>query len=474
MKQQKPKTITSYDNATVRSGNVVNEVKYKYDANGKMTKCVKPDNWNAAFTLVYDAWNRLVQVKDGATVVATYFYDGINRRVLKVAASETRGFWYNRNWQCVEERFGTFEFIHIRYLWGLRYVDDLIFRERDNKAVLNGTINERMYAYADPNWNIVAMGSNPNERFTYSAFGKINCYTTSTGAYVAKPLPTYTHFTFTGQRLDFETGLMLYRNRVYHPTLGRFVQRDPIGYNAGDVSLYRYVGNQVIHVLDAWGLFGITCHCIGTWTGKRGKKDVTASHTWCRGRLAMNCCTDACGSHGMKCNGFDKEGTDSNLPGTLCSFLLNPCFAAATGCLCGAIGIADILAFAAPLPLQALLGALDCVCDILALITSWCAAGTSLSGWAASVSIVAEMAGCAWNVVSNFGIFKNISQLYSSIVDLVTWFVAEGSTWTEGDMLHSCKDVFCKCGVGGAINNFLESAGKNACETAPYSKPFLY
>jgi hypothetical protein len=47
---------------------------------------------------------------------------------------------------------------------------------------------------------------------------------------------------------------MLYRNRVYHPTLGRFVQRDPIGYEAGDLNLMRYVGNRIIIFYDYLGL----------------------------------------------------------------------------------------------------------------------------------------------------------------------------------------------------------------------------
>ena len=46
---------------------------------------------------------------------------------------------------------------------------------------------------------------------------------------------------------------MLYRNRVYHPTLGRFLQRDPIGYRARDVNLVRYVGNQSHDHTDAFG-----------------------------------------------------------------------------------------------------------------------------------------------------------------------------------------------------------------------------
>lgn len=49
---------------------------------------------------------------------------------------------------------------------------------------------------------------------------------------------------------------MYYRNRMYLSELGRFVSRDPIGYEAGDVSLYRYVGNSPLMHGDPSGLVG--------------------------------------------------------------------------------------------------------------------------------------------------------------------------------------------------------------------------
>ena len=36
--------------------------------------------------------------------------------------------------------------------------------------------------------------------------------------------------TYTGERLDVETGLYYYRHRTYHSQLGRFASRDPVGY----------------------------------------------------------------------------------------------------------------------------------------------------------------------------------------------------------------------------------------------------
>ena len=38
-------------------------------------------------------------------------------------------------------------------------------------------------------------------------------------------------YTFTGRRLDDESGIYYYRNRYYHAQMGRFVNRDPIRYS---------------------------------------------------------------------------------------------------------------------------------------------------------------------------------------------------------------------------------------------------
>jgi hypothetical protein len=50
------------------------------------------------------------------------------------------------------------------------------------------------------------------------------------------------------------SGLYYFRNRDYSPTLGRWVSMDPIRYQAGDVNLYRGVGNCPIINVDPLGL----------------------------------------------------------------------------------------------------------------------------------------------------------------------------------------------------------------------------
>lgn len=58
---------------------------------------------------------------------------------------------------------------------------------------------------------------------------------------------------FTGRQFDSESGLYYYRNRHYSPTIGRFLQRDPLGH-LPDVNVYRYVGNDPINCRDPYGL----------------------------------------------------------------------------------------------------------------------------------------------------------------------------------------------------------------------------
>ena len=63
----------------------------------------------------------------------------------------------------------------------------------------------------------------------------------------------YNPYYFTGRRYDEETGLYYYRARYYSPSIGRFLQTDPIGYRGG-INLYAYVGNNSTSYVDPMGL----------------------------------------------------------------------------------------------------------------------------------------------------------------------------------------------------------------------------
>ncbi len=89
-----------------------------------------------------------------------------------------------------------------------------------------------------------------SESYSYDVWGKV---TAKDGA--GQPVQTpQSRFLFTGREFDTETGLYHYRARAYSAELGRFLQTDPIDFDAGDVNLFRYVGNQPMDFIDAFGL----------------------------------------------------------------------------------------------------------------------------------------------------------------------------------------------------------------------------
>ncbi|MCU0826001.1 MAG: RHS repeat-associated core domain-containing protein [Tabrizicola sp.] len=61
-------------------------------------------------------------------------------------------------------------------------------------------------------------------------------------------------YAFTGREADGESSLLYFRARHYDPLTGMFLQRDPIGFAAGDLNLYAYTWNNPTKWSDPSGL----------------------------------------------------------------------------------------------------------------------------------------------------------------------------------------------------------------------------
>jgi RHS repeat-associated protein len=218
-----------------------------HDALGNMTRIPKPSALGSRYACVWDAWNRLVEVKetDGSgnptSTVATYRYDGFWRRIRKVVGASTRDYYYSLGWQVLEERVGGS--LDRQFVWGIRHIDDLVLRDRGSERLY--AVHDAMHVTA-----VVNASGAVQERYGYDGFGRPRVMT---AAFAPQDPSTRDWETlFDGYRFDRETGLYQVRLRYLHAELGRWMSRDPLG-ELGGFNLYTFCGNSPLTYIDSDG-----------------------------------------------------------------------------------------------------------------------------------------------------------------------------------------------------------------------------
>ena len=207
-----------------------------YDTNGVLTS-------EGSLAGTYNALNQPITISSSATSM-TFGYDPLGRCVKRTTSTSTTYLYYD-GWNLIQE--GSNPSLPDRiYIHGTR-VDEVV---ADQAA--GGVWSYHHYDARGHCILLTDASGNLLEQYSYDAFGKIYYYDGAGNA--LSDTARGNRFLFTGREWLSTLRLYDYRNRLYLPELGRFIQPDPQEFAAGDYNLYRYCHNDPVNKSDPMGL----------------------------------------------------------------------------------------------------------------------------------------------------------------------------------------------------------------------------
>jgi RHS repeat-associated protein len=230
-----------------------------HDAKGNLTQD------DAGLVLSYDFNNQLRQAvvpseaSRGLVGTHTYRYDALGRRVAKVVDTDadntpdtTTVFIYNARWQFIAEYAGGASPTSPTRsrVYSAGYIDEPLAQIEHT-----GTNAGTYYLHRDKQYCVIGLTDNSGaivETYTYTPYGQRIVRDAS----FANPTTTSSYAQQLGHQgllHDAETGLIYNRYRILEPVLGRWLQREFLGYVDG-ASLYQYVRGNPAFWIDPTGL----------------------------------------------------------------------------------------------------------------------------------------------------------------------------------------------------------------------------
>ncbi len=167
-----------------------------------------------------------------------YTYDAAGRRIEKKYDYETVTKYVYDGDQCIAE-YNAYNQLKRKYIYGPGVDQPICMIDTMTSPAVTS------YYHFDALGSVVALtnaSGNTVEVYDYDVYGRVG----------ATDANHPNRIMFTGREFNKETGLYYYRARYYKPEIGRFLQPDTLGYQAG-MNLYRYCSNNPWNSIDPFG-----------------------------------------------------------------------------------------------------------------------------------------------------------------------------------------------------------------------------
>ncbi len=210
----------------------------QYSASGALTPTydVRGNLTSAGSTVyTYNSKNQLVQASDTGK---QFYFDPAGRldTILGSTGSPLIAFQYDGANIAAELNPAAGNAVTRRYVWGPGADEALVWYEGSGTA-------DRRYLVADERGSVVAVTDSSGAALAINSYDE----------YGIPGSENLGRFQYTGQAWLPELGMYHFKARTYSPTLGRFLQTDPIGYGDG-INWYNYGGTDPVNNTDPSGL----------------------------------------------------------------------------------------------------------------------------------------------------------------------------------------------------------------------------
>ncbi len=239
-------STTQAGTTTARNFNATNEELSngtQYDARGNMTR----DNEGQEY--IYDLDNRIARIEPTSGPVIELQYDALGRRVHhQQGITETAFLWWGDQ-EVSEHKNQAGQATIQNDLWAHpKALNTIIARAYEGSKFeiqwYHKNYLDHVYGVSDDTGALL-------EFYRYSAFGEPEVYSPTGQQLVSTAIEN--DVLWNSRRYDISTKLYYYKYRHYHPKLGRWPSRDPIGEDGG-INLYAFVGNDGVNRWDRLGL----------------------------------------------------------------------------------------------------------------------------------------------------------------------------------------------------------------------------
>ena len=212
------------------------DYSYFYSSRGSLTE-KRPNGGGASTFYNYSTEGELLSVTLADGKVVKYESDGLGRRISRSYNGETLGFIYKDQLEPIADVNSNGSVRSVYVYAEKAHIPSYMIRGAEKFAFIN---DERGSVRM-----VVAMSSGVVvQELRYDSWGRV----------LLDSSPGFQPFGYAGGIYDEVTGLVRFGARDYEAGIGRWLSKDPITFNGGQLNFYVYVGNDSVNWIDFDGM----------------------------------------------------------------------------------------------------------------------------------------------------------------------------------------------------------------------------